>query len=195
MKHLDEHRRIALPPIPEEIPDTAQGCTARDAPSLDRAESTLSSADTPVAGKDWTRDQDKKRAARAIRREARGRLTLKASADHPGAVRAVCCIEHRVLTLRKASRDTCSDEIQRISPVVLAEVPLELLAVRLQRGRSDMFTIATHHTNRLYDEIYCFADDKAERDEWIAVFRRMGVTILHLHEAGSAGARDAPAGA
>jgi hypothetical protein len=187
MKHRDEHRRIALPPIPEEIPDTAQGCTARDAPTLDRTESTLSSADTLVAGKDRTRDEDRKRAARPSYREARGRLTLKASADHPGALRAVCSIEHRVLTLSKASRHTCGDGSQHISPVVLAEVPLELLAVRLQRGRADMFTIATHHENRLYDEIYCFADDQAERDEWIAVFRRMGVSILHLREASGAG--------
>ena len=28
MKHPDEHRRNALPHIPEEIPDTAHGCTA-----------------------------------------------------------------------------------------------------------------------------------------------------------------------
>ena len=49
-----------------------------------------------------------------------------------------------------------------------------------------MFTIATRHKNRLYDEIYCFADDQAERDEWIAVFWRMGVSILHLREASGA---------
>jgi hypothetical protein len=28
MMHEGEHRRIALPPIPEEIPDTTHGCTA-----------------------------------------------------------------------------------------------------------------------------------------------------------------------
>ena len=105
----------------------------------------------------------------------------------------MCSIEHRVLTLIKASRDTCGDVSQHISPVMLAEVPLELLAVRLQRGRADMFTIATRHKNRLYDEIYCFADDQAERDEWIAVFRQMGVSILHLRDSSGAGARDAPA--
>ena len=194
-KHRDEHRRIALPPIPEEIPNTAQGCTARDAPTLDRTESTLSSPDTPVSVKDWARDEDRKRASRPSDREVRGRLTLRASADHPGAVRAVCSIEHRVLILSKASS-------LHISPVVLAEVPLEELAVRLQRRRADMFTIATRHKNRLYDEIYCFADDQAEiycfaddqaeRDEWITVFRRMGVPILHLREASGAGALDAP---
>ena len=163
-------------------------------------------ADTPMSGKDWKRDEVRKRAARPSYREARGRLTLKTSADHPGAVRAVCSIEHRVLVLHlalsKASRDTCGDGSQHISPVVLAEVPLEELAVRLQRRRADMFTIATRHKNRLYDEIYCFADDQAEiycfaddqaeRDEWITVFRRMGVPILHLREASGAGALDAP---
>jgi hypothetical protein len=54
-----------------------------------------------------------------------------------------------------------------------------------------MFTIATRHKNRLYDEIYCFADDQSERDEWIAVFRQMGVSIRHLREASGVGARDA----
>ncbi len=104
----------------------------------------------------------------------------------------MCSIEHRVLALSKAFRDTCGDGSKHIAPVVLAEVPLEELAVRLQRGRADMFTIATRHKNRLYDEIYCFADDQAERVEWIAVFRRMGVPILHLREASGAGACDAP---
>ena len=153
-------------------------------------------SDTPMSCKDWKRDEVRKRAARPSYREARGRLTLKTSADHPGAVRAVCSIEHRVLVLHlalsKASRDTCGDGSQHISPVVLAEVPLEELAIRLQRGRADMFTIATRHKNRLYDEIYCFAEDKAERDEWIAVFRRMCVPILHFREASGAGARDVP---
>jgi hypothetical protein len=194
-KHRNENRRIALSLITQEIPNTAQGCTARDASTLDRTESTLSSPDTPVSGKDWTRNEDQKRAARPNDREARGRLTLKASAHHPGAVRAVCSIEHRVLTLSKASRDTRGNGSQHISPVVFAEVPLEELAVRLQRGRADMFTIATRHKchkNRLYDEIYCFADDESERDEWIAVFRQMGIPILHLREASNPGALDAP---
>ena len=58
MKHRDEHRRIALPPIPEASPENAQGCTEGDAPNLDCTESTQNSADTPVAGKDRTHEED-----------------------------------------------------------------------------------------------------------------------------------------
>jgi hypothetical protein len=43
-----------------------------------------------------------------------------------------------------------------------------------------MFTIATLHKNTLYDEIYCFADGQAKRDQWIAVFRQMGVPVFDL---------------
>ena len=57
------------------------------------------------------------------------------------------------------------------SPVgVVAEVPVEDLAVGLQRGRADMFTIATLHEGKMYDEIYCFADDQAKRHKWISAF-------------------------
>jgi hypothetical protein len=42
-----------------------------------------------------------------------------------------------------------------------------------------MFTIAALHEQSMHDdEICCFANDQAERDEWIANFERMGVTIL-----------------
>ena len=58
MKNRDEHRRIALPPIPEASPENAQGCTEGDAPNLDCTESTQNSADTPVAGKDRTHEED-----------------------------------------------------------------------------------------------------------------------------------------
>ena len=59
-------------------------------------------------------------------------------------------------------------------------VPLEELGVGLQRGRGDMFTIATtlHEQSMHDDEICCFAHDQAERDKWIAIFERMGVAIF-----------------
>jgi hypothetical protein len=56
------------------------------------------------------------------------------------------------------------------------------LAVGIQPGRENMFAVATLHKNRLFDKIYCFADDQAERDKWIAVFRRMGVHMFDLSE-------------
>jgi hypothetical protein len=113
--------------------------------------------------KDWPSD-----------RRVRGRLTLKASANHMGAMRAVCNVQHGVLTLSVAERDG--------NTVVVAEVPVEDLAVGLQRGRADMFTIATLHKGKIYDEIYCFADNQVKRNKWIAVFRRMGVAIFDLQQ-------------
>ena len=101
--------------------------------------------------------------------EVRGRLTLKASDDHCKAVRTVCSIRHGVLTVSIES-----------SKAVVAEVPVEALAVGLSRWRTDMFTIATLHNNRIYDEIYCFVDDQVKRNKWIAVFRRMDVAVFDV---------------
>ena len=99
--------------------------------------------------------------------EVRGRLTLKASDDHCKAVRTVCSIRHGVLTVSIES-----------SKAVVAEVPVDELAVGLSRWRTDMFTIATLHNNRMYDEIYCFVDDQVKRNKWIAVFRRMDIPVF-----------------
>ena len=52
-----------------------------------------------------------------------------------------------------------------------------------------MFTIATLHRGRMYDEIYCFADDQVKRNKWIAVFRRMGVNIFDVTDGMDAAVR------
>ena len=65
----------------------------------------------------------------------------------------------------------------------LVEVPLEELAVGLQPGLANMFTIATFYENRMYDDdICCFAGGQAERDEWISIFRRMDVPVFYVSE-------------
>jgi hypothetical protein len=38
--------------------------------------------------------------------------------------------------------------------------------------------ILTVHKNKIYDEICSFADDQAKRDEWISIFRGMGVATF-----------------
>jgi hypothetical protein len=100
-------------------------------------------------------------------RRVRGSLTLKASVDHSNAERAVCSISGGVLSMSIASRKA-----------VVAQVPVEELAVGLQTGHTQMFTVATLHENRMHDEIYCFADDNVRRNQWISVFRRMGVPVF-----------------
>ena len=49
---------------------------------------------------------------------------------------------------------------------VATDVPVEALAVGLQRERANMFTIATVYKNldKMFDEIYCFCDDSVRRD-------------------------------
>jgi hypothetical protein len=61
---------------------------------------------------------------------------------------------------------------------VVAEVPVKVLAVGLRPGR--VFTVATLHLDRAYDEIYCLADDQATRDEWISIFRQLDVPVFDL---------------
>ena len=46
----------------------------------------------------------------------------------------------------------------------------------------DIMVIATLHKGRMYDEIYCVAAGQAKRNQWIAVFRRMGVAIFDLQQ-------------
>ena len=138
--------------------------------TLERTESALSSADTPTAraAPAWEHcDADLSSAATVIipAPVARGTLTLKASAGHAGSKRAECAIENRMLTLK-------------IDSVVVVEMPLKNLAVGLQQGCDNMFTIATVHKNKIYDEICCFADVKAKRDEWISIFWGMGVVTF-----------------
>jgi hypothetical protein len=118
--------------------------------------------------------------------KAHGELTLKSFAEQRerSGRRAVCLIQDGVLTLHITQRDSqdspCAGRRQRKNAAVTTvKVPLGELGVGLQRGRGDMFTIATLHEQSMHDdEICCFASDQSERDAWIAIFERMGVTIF-----------------
>ena len=53
----------------------------------------------------------------------------------------------------------------------------------MARGTLTLKASASHagftvHKNKIYDEIFCFADDQAKRDEWISIFRGMGVATF-----------------
>ena len=161
----------------------------------ERTDSGLSDATTPRAvesAADERAERAAKRAAverelpawRSVRefpahREAFGRLTLRAS-DDPQAegVRAVCRVRDGALTLGLEQRAASGERTEK----VVAEVPLEALAVGMRRGRANMLTIATVHESNLFDEIYCVCDDPARRNRWIAVFRGMGVAIFDLRD-------------
>jgi hypothetical protein len=167
--------RATLPSIPEDPADgsnadggcrneqdtLSEGC---DLITVTITRSVRNAAERCSEAPAWREARD-----RPADREVRGQLTLMASADHIDAMRAVCSIRHGVLSMRIAR-----------STEVVAAVPVHELAVGLSRECTDMFTVATLHEDRMYDEIYCFADDQIKRNKWIAVFRRMGVPVFDL---------------
>jgi len=124
---------------------------------------------------EWRRDQQDWPA----HKKAHGEFMLKGSPDAESAVRVVCSVLHGVLTLTDINSRSRESR-------VLAQVPLHDLAVGLRRGRSSMLTLATVHGEKMFDEIYCFADDPVKRNRWVAIFRRMGVPIFDLSANGHA---------
>jgi hypothetical protein len=109
-----------LTPITES-PD----CASRK--SFPRTESAESGAATPRqderiarerAAPEWCKVKDL-----PADRQVRGRLTLKASADHMGVMRAVCSVQHGVLTLSVAERD----QLQYGRRGLLRQTPLDQL--------------------------------------------------------------------
>ena len=162
------------------------------APS-DRADSELSESMTPRLIESTADERAERAAERAAvkfelpawrsverwpaHREASGRLMLRASTDVQAEGRhAVCRVRDGVLILSIEQWRAAGEMTEK----VVAEVPVEALAVGLQRGRSNMLTLATVHENKMFDEIYCFSANSASRNRWIAVFRRMGVAVFDL---------------
>ena len=124
---------------------------------------------------EWRRDQQDWPA----HKKAHGEFMLKGSPDAGSAVRVLCSVLHGVLTLTDINSRSRESR-------VLAQVPLHDLAVGLQGGRSSMLTLATMYGDKMFDEIYCFADDPSKRNRWVAIFRRMGVPIFDLSADGHA---------
>ena len=171
-------RRVCAPRATSERTDSDLG-QAGPATTPQHRESSGAALRAPVKR---TADERQLPAWRSVKewpahKELRGPLTLRGSADpHAKGMRAVCRIRHGVLKLGIEQQAPTGDK----SLVVVAEVPVEALAVGLQRGRTDMFTVATVYENAMFDEIYCSCHDPVARNEWIAVFRQMGVAIFDL---------------
>ena len=114
--------------------------------------------------------------APALERAKRASLMIKASVGHTGAMRAMCSLEHCKLTLSNDQR-LPQDES------VVVEVQLKELGVGLRQGLANMFTVVTVRDNKMAsDDICCFANNQAERDEWISAFRRMGVPVFDVSQ-------------
>ena len=86
-------------------------------------------------------------------------------------MRAVCSVLFGVLTLSIDRLVPSKVQDQRhcsgvLESAVGAQVPLQNLAVGLQRGRSTLLTLATFHDEKMFDNIYCFTcftDDQAKQ--------------------------------
>ena len=127
----------------------------------------------------WHRVRDWPAQKWPAHREARGDFTLNDSPDSTRALRAVCTIQHGVLCFSIVNPPGIhSGKHTSIS----VEIPVQHLAVGLQRGRNTMPSIAKLHKDVISDEIYCFAQDQATRNKWTGIFRRMGVPIFNLNE-------------
>ena len=191
-------RTAVLAPIHEECtPDWVSAEAACEPSNTDRGDAAADGSCESVADE---RDEHAERAAKraAVKRElrarrsvmngwpadgevteVRGRVTLRESADpHAEGLRAVCRIREGVLTMNIEEPAAAGAKTE----VVVAEVPVEALAVCLLRGRADMFKLATVCESEMIDEIYCFCDDPTRRNRWIAVFRRMGVPVFDLRD-------------
>jgi hypothetical protein len=178
---LSELCHFIAPPLPEATEGLDDGCrgNALDAlrelcdfiarPETQSPAARLREEELPTAERQAPAFRDAQEWPADWR--VRGRLTLKASVDHSNAVCAVCSISGGVLSISIAS-----------SKAVVAQVPVEELAVGLHTGHIQMFTVATLHKNRMHNEIYCFADGMVKRNQWITVFQRMGVPVFDTSE-------------
>ena len=119
---------------------------------------------------------------RPAQQRALGVLTMKASSDHCNATRLRASIERGVLTLARVASSPSRDGDRSGDEDVVATVPLEDLAVGVQRERADMFFLATRHEGKLYDDICCVFSCEEERDKWVATFRQVGVATVHLND-------------
>ena len=168
-----------MPPIPEAPPDLDADCPREQDALLPRRHSSAVSLTSTVrhgGREEWP-----------AHRLVRGRLTLKGTPSHSNAILAACSIRNGTLSMVKqpaSSPGNMSDP-----SAVLAEVPVDQLAVGLLKGRTDMMMLATLHKGRMYDEIYCVAAGQSKRNQWIAVFRRMGVPVFDVSE-GTENARE-----
>ena len=113
-----------------------------------------------------TRDAAAPACARAAHEEARGEVTLRLDLDSECGIRATCAIRSNELTICKTNDDKA----------VLARVPLSELQVTLWPHRQELFGLASS-CNAVDDDIVCCADSEDIRNEWLAVFQRLGIDV------------------
>ena len=115
-----------------------------------------------------TRDAAAPACARAAHEEARGEVTLRLDLDSECGIRATCAIRSNELTICKAQDENA----------VLARVPLSELQVTLWPHRQEVFGLSSGcNADDDVDDIVCCADSEDIRNEWLAVFKRLGIDV------------------
>jgi hypothetical protein len=104
--------------------------------------------------------------------EVRGNLTLRLDPREKGGISALCTIQDSVVTMRASRRSAQSPDED---PAVIVRVRISQLTVRLMPEYTSMFCAAS--SERPDENIYCFAENQEKRNKWVAMLRRMGVTI------------------
>ena len=112
-----------------------------------------------------SRDASPARALSA-HEEARGEVTLRPDLSSERGIRATCTIRSNELTICKT----------KDGKAVLARVPLSELQVTLWPHRPELFGLASG-CNAVDDDIVCCADSEDIRNEWLAVFQRLGINV------------------
>ena len=103
----------------------------------------------------------------------RGNLTLRLDPRDKGGISATCTIQDSVVTMRASRQSAQSPEED---PAVIVRVRISQLTVRLLPEYTSMFCAAS--SERPDEKIYCFAENQEKRNKWVAMLRRMGVTIF-----------------
>jgi hypothetical protein len=114
-------------------------------------------------------------------REARGYLYVRLDSNRPDSseatMRALLSVHENVLTMSTLCRGASFGEPGAVA-VVLARVPTEKLTVELRPGCTSMFFLNDADEAALgLEDICCLAVDQAQRNKWVAVFRRMEIPV------------------
>jgi hypothetical protein len=97
-----------------------------------------------------------------------GEVTVRLDLDSKCGIRATCAIRSNELTICKAQDENA----------VLARVPLSELQVTLWPHRQEVFGLSSGcNADDDVDDIVCCADSEDIRNEWLAVFKRLGIDV------------------
>ena len=107
-------------------------------------------------------------------RIAQGVLTIRPTPSLKGGMAMRMTIQHQVLTLRPESPNKLHGGVETVY------VSTDKLLIKVAPWHFDMFTLSCkvdELSEAPFHEVFCYAADQTARNKWLAVFRRMGVTV------------------